>query len=126
MFIKLQLVNTAIIRTIRSRMKLMGQVVYMAYPSTRIRVLVLLKSLYFNGSQGVMESKVFIGPIIHSLSINEFELIELGMIKINAEGIIQEIKEIKEIPKFKEQVFILEKNQFLIPGFVNAHVHAPQ
>jgi guanine deaminase len=81
--------------------------------------------------------KLFYGHFIHSLSLNELE-IENGFILINQSGVIIDIKKSvddNEVEnQFKEyklknkitEIIIMNKNQFLIPGFIDSHFHAPQ
>jgi len=82
---------------------------------------------------------VFHGTFIHSLGIDQFEIIENGLIVVTPDGIISNL--IRSIPKSLvpqhltaagipgdqyDEVHYLERGQFLIPGFVDTHNHAPQ
>ncbi|KAF9088015.1 hypothetical protein BGX29_006415 [Mortierella sp. GBA35] len=79
-------------------------------------------------------SKVFYGTFIHSVSIKEIEYIPNGLLFVDAFGRISKI--IKNIPKDQfrgslhgvdeSKVILLNDDQFIIPGFVDTHIHAPQ
>ncbi|KAI1330018.1 guanine deaminase [Xylariaceae sp. FL0255] len=81
---------------------------------------------------------VFHGTLIHSLGIDQLEIIENGSIVIDSKGVITNIaKDIR--PDALENylaesdysledcdVYYLDRGEFLIPGFVDTHNHAPQ
>ncbi|KAI8631613.1 guanine deaminase [Xylariaceae sp. FL1651] len=81
---------------------------------------------------------VFHGTLIHSLSTDQLEIIENGLITITPDGIITDLA--KSVAKESVQqhlatsglsehqceVTYLERGQFFIPGFVDTHNHAPQ
>ena len=78
--------------------------------------------------------KLFYGHFIHSLSLNELEIIN-GFMLIDQFGIIVDIqksidyeKQFEKLMRINEinEVIILSKHQFLIPGFIDSHFHAPQ
>ena len=71
---------------------------------------------------------VIIGPIIHSLSFDELEIIEEATIKVDlctgrivkvAHNAISELKQDCKVIKLKD-------GEFLCPGFIDTHHHAPQ
>lgn len=71
---------------------------------------------------------LFLGSIAHSKSLNELETIENGFVavkngKIVAIGERSSLSDeyLKTLP-----VTELTSNQFLLPGFVDCHIHAPQ
>lgn len=85
-----------------------------------------------------METKlVFHGSIIHSVAENKAELIENGLLVVE-EGRVKSLSrgvEAKDTAKTlselgfdgsTERVKFLKKGEFLIPGFVDTHNHAPQ
>ncbi|RWA11470.1 hypothetical protein EKO27_g3627 [Xylaria grammica] len=81
---------------------------------------------------------VFHGTLIHCLSLDQLEIIENGLIVIAPGGIISSL--VKSISKdsvyqhlatlglseSQYDVHFLDRGQFLIPGFVDTHNHAPQ
>jgi guanine deaminase len=83
---------------------------------------------------------IFHGSFIHPISENRAELIESGLLVVDQNGRITSVEkrvEAKDITKTlsslgvvdqqaAERVKILKKGQFLIPGFVDTHNHAPQ
>ncbi|KAF9113753.1 hypothetical protein BGX27_000858 [Mortierella sp. AM989] len=79
-------------------------------------------------------SKVFYGTFIHSVSITEIEYIKDGLLFVDVYGSIVRLQ--KSLPREQLQkalegiseakVFILNENQFIIPGLVDTHIHAPQ
>ena len=82
--------------------------------------------------------KAFLGPVIHSLSASELEILPCALVTINSEGTIvsslknadpvatPEIVEALNFPSDLLSVHRLAPGQFLIPGFVDTHNHAPQ
>ncbi|CAG8555036.1 1676_t:CDS:1 [Funneliformis caledonium] len=82
-------------------------------------------------------SKVFYGTLIHSLSLKSLEILQNTLLGIDCFGKIAfiekdvlEEKILNEIIvqwKFpEEEVIRLSKWQFLMPGFIDTHTHAPQ
>ncbi|KAG0367985.1 hypothetical protein BGZ54_002883 [Gamsiella multidivaricata] len=79
-------------------------------------------------------AKVFYGALIHSLSIKEIEYIKQGLLFIDNQGKIAKL--VKDVSQDKveaalegvdrEKVVHLTEDQFIIPGFVDTHIHAPQ
>ena len=80
--------------------------------------------------------KIFIGQFIHSLSLDQLE-IEKGVIVVNDDGIIIDIRksiddfanvltELQSLYGDSNEITTLTDNQFLIPGFIDSHFHAPQ
>ncbi|KAL1868378.1 hypothetical protein Plec18167_008304 [Paecilomyces lecythidis] len=80
----------------------------------------------------------FHGTIIHSLDVDELEIIEDGMIVVGADGKIEALR--KNVSKgevngivseagYTPDVFpvkYLKRGEFLCPGFIDTHNHAPQ
>ena len=86
-----------------------------------------------------METKLILyGSIIHSISESEAELIDNGLLVITTDGRIAVLE--RNVPKHEVlsrlaslgidtssiKVRYLAKGEFLIPGFVDTHNHAPQ
>ncbi|KAL0489131.1 guanine deaminase [Acrasis kona] len=71
--------------------------------------------------------RLFVGPIIHSKSLNELEVIPHAAISV-FKGRIEFIRYdvIDKHEQEYEQIVTLKKGQFLIPGFIDTHTHAPQ
>jgi guanine deaminase len=81
---------------------------------------------------------IFHGPMIHSVSEDGAELIECGLLVVSADGRIvlleRDVAEnqiINVLAKLgvevsSKQTRFLTKGEFLIPGFVDTHNHAPQ
>ncbi|KXX81638.1 putative guanine deaminase [Madurella mycetomatis] len=80
----------------------------------------------------------FLGPIIHSLSVSELEVIPCALLVVNREGRVagllkdvdprytRHVLESLNFPPDMVDVRFLAPGQFLIPGFVDTHNHAPQ
>lgn len=71
---------------------------------------------------------LFLGPIVHSKSLNELETIENGFIAVKRGKIVaigDQLKMPKEYLK-SYPVTKLSATQFLMPGFIDCHIHAPQ
>ncbi|KNC21404.1 hypothetical protein FF38_12603 [Lucilia cuprina] len=78
-------------------------------------------------------SKVFVGQIIHTKSLKEFVLYTNGFVAINENGKIVGVGDnystwLSSNPDFssKAVVVTLNKEQFLMPGLIDCHIHAPQ
>ncbi|KAL2158737.1 hypothetical protein VTH06DRAFT_3928 [Thermothelomyces fergusii] len=82
--------------------------------------------------------RAFVGPVIHSLSASELEILPCALLAVNGEGRItsllrdvnpQQVQEALRglnFPAESVTVHHLGPGQFLIPGFVDTHNHAPQ
>ncbi|XP_073971928.1 guanine deaminase isoform X1 [Rhodnius prolixus] len=72
-------------------------------------------------------SYIFIGPVVHSLKKEEITILEEAtvtvsngkIISVNSESNIEEISS-------DSKVIRLKKGQFLCPGLIDLHIHAPQ
>ncbi len=79
--------------------------------------------------------KLFVGYYIHSLSLNELKF-ERGLILVDELGKILEVtKECDNLVVYdyiekynidKADVYMLDEDQFLLPGLIDSHSHAPQ
>jgi guanine deaminase len=81
---------------------------------------------------------VFYGTLIHSLSLDRLEIIENALVTINPDGIIFDlVKAISEesvqqhlatsgLSEHQYEIHYLARGQFIVPGFVDTHNHAPQ
>ncbi|XP_059609634.1 guanine deaminase [Phlebotomus argentipes] len=73
---------------------------------------------------------LFIGQIVHSKSFDEIEFITDGFLAVD-EGKVVGIGDISELPTWRQKQWSYEeiqlsRNQFILPGFVDCHIHAPQ
>ncbi|CAD6993218.1 guanine deaminase [Ceratitis capitata] len=79
-------------------------------------------------------AKIFFGQIIHTKSLSDFEIFTSGFIAVDHRGKIVGVGDesdysswLSEHTDFKAAVAErLTKDQFLMPGFVDCHIHAPQ
>ncbi|KXJ70867.1 hypothetical protein RP20_CCG022273 [Aedes albopictus] len=74
-------------------------------------------------------AKVFFGKIVHSKSFQELELIPDGYLavkdgKIVSVGSKAEFESLAEKDSYEQTT--LSESQFLLPGFIDCHIHAPQ
>ncbi|KAG0273369.1 hypothetical protein BGZ95_010816 [Linnemannia exigua] len=79
-------------------------------------------------------AKVFYGTLIHSVSVKEIEYISNGLLFVDVHGRIAKI--VRDLPRdqfrdsldgvHESKVVLLNDDQFVIPGFVDSHIHAPQ
>jgi guanine deaminase len=87
----------------------------------------------------MIQPKAFIGPIIHSLSASELEILPHALLIVDKDGkILSLTKTVKltvdvnsiltslNLSPALVQIKCLVPGQFLIPGFVDTHNHAPQ
>ena len=80
----------------------------------------------------------FYGPIIHSVSPQQLEILEHGLLIVDKTGIIVLCKELADSNEVNSSIaeggfqrseltfYDLPRGQFLIPGFIDTHNHAPQ
>ncbi|XP_058449268.1 guanine deaminase [Malaya genurostris] len=73
--------------------------------------------------------KVFFGQIIHSKSLDNLDLITDGFVtvkdgKVTAIGVKSEYESLPEKDSYEK--IVLTQSQFLLPGFIDCHIHAPQ
>lgn len=83
-----------------------------------------------------MESPlVFHGTVIHSLAPSELAILENVLLVVQTDGVISHLEEntpVDEVGKrlaslgISEEVKYLGRGEFLVPGFVDTHNHAPQ
>ncbi|KAF9581700.1 hypothetical protein BGW38_001187, partial [Lunasporangiospora selenospora] len=79
-------------------------------------------------------AKVFYGSLIHSVSLKEIEYIQKGLIFIDQAGKIAKVLKNVSYDELEaslegvssDKVQHLNDDQFIIPGFVDTHIHAPQ
>ncbi|KAF3019230.1 hypothetical protein E8E14_001544 [Neopestalotiopsis sp. 37M] len=78
---------------------------------------------------------VFHGTVIHSLSPSELEILEDALLVVAADGTIQSldagvakasVPDLLTSRGLADEVRYLSRGEFLIPGFVDTHNHAPQ
>lgn len=71
---------------------------------------------------------LFLGSFVHSKSLNELEIIENGFIAVKNGKIVATGKRTAIPDEYLTSMPITEltKTQFLMPGFVDCHIHAPQ
>ncbi|KAF9169080.1 hypothetical protein BGX21_000880 [Mortierella sp. AD011] len=79
-------------------------------------------------------TKVFYGTLIHSVSLKQIEYIKQGLLFIDSQGKIARL--VKNVTQDKldstlegvesDKVIRLNEDQFVIPGFIDTHIHAPQ
>lgn len=73
-------------------------------------------------------SQLFLGQIVHSKSFDELEAIADGFLAVE-NGRISAIGERSALPKHLNEtlpVTQLSPTQFIMPGFIDCHIHAPQ
>ncbi|KAF9917794.1 hypothetical protein BX616_011273 [Lobosporangium transversale] len=79
-------------------------------------------------------SKAFYGTFVHSISIRELEFVKHALLFVDNHGVI--VKIIKDLNQSQlqealdgvgeDKVILLNNDQFIIPGFVDTHIHASQ
>ncbi|GMM53338.1 guanine deaminase [Starmerella bacillaris] len=72
--------------------------------------------------------KYIIGNIVHAVQVNKLEILTNHLIYVNG-NIIERCSPFSEAefkPQSHEEVIYLTQTQFLFPGFVDTHIHAPQ
>jgi guanine deaminase len=80
---------------------------------------------------------IFVGRIVHSLSLQHLEIIPHGIIGVSPEGSIAFVihnytledalcRVEDEYGNLGANVVVLSESQFLFPGMIDTHLHAPQ
>lgn len=79
-----------------------------------------------------MSKKCILGSFIHSLQLGNVEVIKEGALIFNDKGVIEALLDMS-LPASKPIVAAIDpshilnhSNKLIIPGFVDAHCHAPQ
>ncbi|KAF9372543.1 hypothetical protein CPC16_002375 [Podila verticillata] len=79
-------------------------------------------------------SKVFYGTIIHSRSLKQIEYIRHGLLFVDNFGVIVRMER-NVVPNLldsllgdiaRDKVLVLNDDQFIMPGLIDTHIHAPQ
>lgn len=74
-----------------------------------------------------MGNLIINGPVIHALSFGTVEIIENCWIKVNCEtGRIVQVSRVPLPIESNDNLINLREGQFLCPGFIDTHHHAPQ
>jgi len=70
---------------------------------------------------------VFLGNVVHSLGPEELEILIDHALGVNEDGKVEFLKPKQQYSQGPEDSVVhLNQTQFLFPGFVDTHVHAPQ
>ncbi|XP_035911504.1 guanine deaminase [Anopheles stephensi] len=73
--------------------------------------------------------QVFVGQIVHCKSLDELELFEDGFVAVN-DGKIESVglrSQLDALPASESyERILLSPSQFLLPGLIDCHIHAPQ
>jgi len=77
-------------------------------------------------------AQVLTGTIIHSKTFSEIEILTDRVVGIRQDGTISFIDELKNMDQLRQnwpadvQVTEIKAPKFIIPGFLDSHIHAPQ
>jgi cytosine/adenosine deaminase-related metal-dependent hydrolase len=76
-------------------------------------------------------SRILIGSIVHSLAFGEIQIIDNGAIVYDQNGEILELLDLSKTPLSSEITSSVKEiddwtGKLIIPGFIDAHCHAPQ
>lgn len=80
-------------------------------------------------SQGLF---ALLGTIVHSIQFGKVELIEHAAILYDSRGVIEQVVDLDKQPHFQAYMDALQvqvtdyTGKLIVPGFVDAHCHAPQ
>uniref|UniRef100_A0A2M4BMH4 Guanine deaminase n=1 Tax=Anopheles marajoara TaxID=58244 RepID=A0A2M4BMH4_9DIPT len=75
--------------------------------------------------------QLFVGKIVHSKSVDELQLFCEGFVAVSADGKIAAVGELSQLEVLlpgadQYERVKLAPTQFLLPGMIDAHIHAPQ
>ncbi|XP_015126964.1 guanine deaminase isoform X2 [Diachasma alloeum] len=73
-----------------------------------------------------MNTHLFLGPVVHTKDNGELEIFKNGMILVKDDKIVNVGEASSNMDATAEKITHLQKGQFLIPGFVDCHIHAVQ
>ncbi|CAD7085245.1 unnamed protein product [Hermetia illucens] len=76
-----------------------------------------------------MSTQTFVGQIVHSKSLNELEVIPNGFVAVSGGKIVavgSDYSTWKQAAGREVEETLLSPSQFVMPGFVDCHIHAPQ
>lgn len=81
--------------------------------------------------QELRERDAILGSIIHSISFGELQVIDNGMIIFSNRGLVEQVVDLDSVPVDRRTLsefrsLIDHSGKLIIPGFVDAHCHAPQ
>jgi cytosine/adenosine deaminase-related metal-dependent hydrolase len=82
--------------------------------------------------QEAQRKNVLLGSIVHSVQFGEIELIDQGMIVYSNDGCIDQIIDLDRVAVDKKALYqrfrsvVDYTGKLILPGFVDAHCHAPQ
>ncbi|XP_078047966.1 guanine deaminase-like isoform X3 [Augochlora pura] len=76
--------------------------------------------------QSTYNEKIFVGPFAHTNESGELITVDHGAIYVKNGKICDIVTNPKSIDTGNENVIVLSKSQFLVPGFVDCHTHAVQ
>ncbi len=70
--------------------------------------------------------RLFLGPLVHARALNHLEVIPQAAVAVVDGKIISVHPQDTEFDSNGYEVTTLKRGQFLMPGFVDTHTHAPQ
>ncbi|CAL7936456.1 unnamed protein product [Xylocopa violacea] len=74
----------------------------------------------------IPKEKIFVGSYIHIMKNGELEIVDRAAIHVKNGKIYQIIRNLELIDMNDKNTILLNENQFLIPGFIDCHIHAVQ
>lgn len=70
---------------------------------------------------------IYIYPLIHALETDKLEYIERAAVHVDKNGTITQVERLDSDKVYTgEDIINAQENEFLVPGFVDTHAHAPQ
>jgi guanine deaminase len=74
--------------------------------------------------------RALLGSFVHSVSFGELELIQNGLMIYSIQGVIEQLLDLDRTPVDTATLAQIDVTDYtgklIVPGFVDAHVHAPQ
>ncbi|XP_076760257.1 guanine deaminase [Xylocopa sonorina] len=74
----------------------------------------------------ILKEKIFIGSFIHINKDGDLQIVDRAAIHIKDGKIYRIVSNLELIDTKGKNTIVLSKNQFLIPGFIDCHIHAVQ
>ena len=98
--------------------------------------MVIRRHIRYGAAEEALNFRIFFGRIIHSKSLKKFDILSRGSLGVKPDGTIAFLREngcretamaaAREMGYTSVEVIEIAASQFLFPGMIDTHLHAPQ